>query len=390
METTLESAVSLVNYFSIIPDPRINRKKKYLLVDVLLSAVCAVLCGAESFVEIAMYAKQMEQWLKDKIGLDLEFGIPSHDTYRRVFELMDPHAFRMAFIEWAESLRSPATGEVISIDGKALRATRNGRKEHSAIYRVSAWASESGISLGQMKCHEKSNEITIIPPLLDLLNIHGSTITLDAVGCQTKIIDKIRGKKGDYVVAVKANQKTLSKNIKNIFTQLELQPLSERRASYYTHTEKTHGRFEERVYETLSDKEAKKLGLLNTMAPWKDLNSITRVVSSRSVGSGKAKTTTRYYMSSLTSNAKKIAQVIRCHWNVENKLHWSLDVTFGEDHSTIRTGHAAENFALIRRLTLNLLKMDKSKNSLRGKRKICGWDPAFAFQVLANGASVSF
>ena len=255
---------------------------------------------------------------------------------------------------------------------------------------MSAWASESGISLGQMKCHEKSNEITILPPLLDLLNVKGSTVTIDAVGCQTKVVDKIREKGGEYVLAVKANQKTLSKNIKNIFTQLDLQSPSARRASYYTNTEKTHGRFEERVYETLSDEEARKLGLLNTMAPWKDLNSITRVVSNRSTGRGKVKSTTRYYMSSLTSDAEAIAQVIRSHWNVENKLHWSLDVTFKEDQSTIRTGYAAENFALIRRLILNLLKLDKSKHSLRGKRKLCGWDPAFAFQVLANGASVSF
>lgn len=390
MDTTLESAVSLVNYFSIIPDPRINRRKKYLLVEILLSSVCAVLCGAESFVEIAMYAEQMEQWLKDKIGLSLENGIPSHDTYRRIFELVDPDVFRRAFIDWAESVRVIATGENISIDGKALRATRKGTKEHSAIYIVSAWASESGISLGQMKCHEKSNEITVLPPLLDLLNIKGSTVTIDAVGCQTKVVDKIREKGGDYVLSVKANQKTLAKNVKNIFTQLDLQSPSEKRASNYTSTEKNHGRFEERIYEALSDEDARELGLLNTMAPWKDLNSITRVVSNRSVGSRKAKTTTRYYMSSLTSDAETIAKVIRSHWNVENKLHWSLDVTFREDQSTIRTGHAAENFSLIRRLVLNLLKLDKSKHSIRGKRKLCGWDPEFAFQALANGASVSF
>ena len=337
-------------YFGSLPDPRIERTKLHELTDILFIVICATLCGMEGWEEMEDFAAERKAWLKRFISLTN--GIPSHDTLRRVFSKLDPSEFQRCFISWVDGLQSKIDGQVIAIDGKTVRGSRDKRNKRSAIHMVSAWASENQLVLGQIRVNDKSNEITAIPELLDALFIEGSVITIDAMGCQKSIAEKIREKNADYVLSVKNNHKQLYREIKDIFT---VQHEAEKRQYKYTRdVDADHGRIEQRTcYVSNSD-------LIGQGILWKGIKSIVMLESVREY-QGKVETEKRFYITSLDGSAKMIANAIRSHWGVENSLHWCLDVAFNEDRSLIRTAHAPENLSTVRRIVLNILKHDEKR-----------------------------
>ncbi len=358
---------SLHTYFERFPDHRVNRNKKHLLSDIIILSVLGVLCGAESWDSIESFGKTKLEFLRT--FLKLPHGIPSHDTINRVFSGLRPKLFERMFAEWASGLKNDAIKkEVISIDGKSIRGSKDSFHGQSPIHMVSAWASNNELVLGQLKVNEKSNEITAIPLLLDLLDIEGSIITIDAIGTQTDIADKIIENKADYILSVKGNQAELMEQIKGRF---ERQAPSSKDVT----TEKGHGRIESRKCEVITD-----LTFIDNSAFWKGIKSIVRITSSRELA-GKQTTEMRYYITSLQEEATNMNSYIRMHWGVENKLHWSLDMIFNEDRQRKRTKNAADNFSYIRKIGLNLLKKDPSKGSLVTKRLKAGWDNQFLLQL---------
>ena len=352
---------TLLKILSKLEDHRIERKKEHLLVDIVMITIAAVICGAENWNQIEMFGKSKEDWFKT--FLKLPNGIPSHDTFNRFFTLLDPDKFELIFTEWIETISARIKGEVINIDGKTIR----GAKEHgkkSSIHMVSAWANTNNIVLGQLKVNEKSNEITAIPKLLDALFIENSIITVDAMGCQTEIAKKAIEQKADYILAVKGNQKTLEENIKSSFNLIKPEDISE------SH-EEGHGRIETRKCMIIRNLEH-----IENATKWTNLNTIIKVESERHIKStGVIEKSTRFYISSLNTTAENFQKYIRSHWSIENKLHWSLDVTFREDDSRKRAGNSAQNFSIVNKIALNKLKNDKTlKASIMTKRLNAGWN----------------
>ncbi len=359
---------SLHTYFACIPDYRINRNKQHLLSDIIILSVVAVICGAESWNSIETFGTSKIDFLKT--FLKLPNGIPSHDTINRVFSSMRPQYFEQAFIQWVNSLRDKnILKEVISLDGKCIRGSKDSFHEKSPIYMVSAWASENEMVLGQLKVNEKSNEITAIPLLLDLLDIEGSIITIDAIGTQTAVAEKIVASKADYILSVKGNQKGLLQQVESRFNHQK--PVSTDET-----VEKGHGRIETRKCETITN-----LEYLDDREKWKEMKTIIKISAQRDTGK-KQETEIRYYISSALADAAKFNTYIRQHWGVENKLHWTLDVVFDEDRQRKRTKYSAQNFSFIRKIALNLLKKDTSKESMVTKRLRAGWDSKFLMQLL--------
>lgn len=351
----------LISFFDNLTDPRVDRTKKHLLKDIIGLTICAVLSGCDDWEEIELYGRQKQDWLKD--FLLLPQGIPSHDTINRVFASLNPEELRDCFISWVQSIAVITGGRVVSIDGKRLcNSGSDGKK--GFIHMVSAWCNGNSMVMGQVKTDEKSNEITAIPALLELLVLEGAIVTIDAMGCQKDITQKIVSQQADYVLAVKQNQGHLLDDIQEAFEQSEL-------SAIYTLTEKSHGRIEKRTCSVITDMEwiSKKEG-------WEKLQSIIRIQSQRIIlQTGETQTEQRYYISSLRTNAEHFSEIIRLHWSIENKLHWSLDVTFKEDLSTKQAGNAAENFSFITKIALNLLKNNTlKKTSIKKKRLLCGWD----------------
>lgn len=373
MESRMRASDSeLLGYLSIIHDPRLDRKKLHRLTDILFIAVCASLCGCDTWEDIYLFAETREDWLRQYISL--ENGIPSPDTIARVFSLIDPNEFETAFRSWVCSLYTVESGKIIAIDGKRLRGSYGSGK--SAIHLVSAFAAESGLVLGQVKTADKSNEITAIPELLDALLLRGCIITLDAMGCQRDIVKKIVEKKGDYVISLKGNQGALHGDVR-LF--LETEQASNFRSTphdYYEIIEKGHGRVETRRYWI-----TEKIGWLNNRDDWCGLKSIGLVESERYI-KGKTSIERRCFIASIKPNARKFAQAVRQHWAIENNLHWQLDVSFDEDKLRMRVKNAAQNLAILRRMVLNLLKQEPSKGSLKGKRKRAGWSKAYLNKLL--------
>ena len=374
----------LAEFLEEIPDPRIERGKKFSLLEILLTAICAVLSGSEGFNEIAEDGEVMLEWFRSELGLSLNNGIPSHDTYRRVFSLIDPLEFEKAFEAWVRAIHEIIPGSLIAIDGKTLRRAIQNGEEKSALHVITAWASENGLVLGQMKSEGKRNEIRTIPKLLELLKIRGCIVSLDAMGCQTEIAGKITEKGADYVLAVKKNQETLYEQVRTTFERADQRGFRFVDASRYEIHEAGHGREEIRHCDSLSKKEAGKLFRLDIGDHWPKLESICRVIGTRQSPGEKPTTCTRYFISSLAPQAKTLAQAIRSHWGIENEVHWILDVEFREDESRIRKENSPVNFAMIRRLALNLLRADDRPRSLKIKRKRCGWSPAYLLKVLTN------
>jgi len=364
--------LNLITIIREIEDPRMERTRLHKLEDILVIAICALLCGAESFEDMEIFGEAKEEWFGT--FLELPNGIPSHDTFGRVFAAMDPEKFLEAFMRWTQSLREALSGEVVSIDGKALRRAIDKGQSPKVI--VSAWAAGNGLVLGQRKVEDKSNEITAVPELLRSLELAGCIVTLDAMGCQKQIAREIIDADADYVLALKGNQGTAHEEIRSFLEDAIAR--KDPSLAYWESVEKGHGRIETRRYW-----QSDRIAWFGDKAAWDSLRSVGVVEATRDID-GKISTERRYYLSSLTLDAQRFGHAIRSHWGVENQLHWVLDVVFNEDQSRARAKHAGENLATLRRWSLNLLKADKllAKRSLKGRRKNAGWDNSYLLHLL--------
>jgi predicted transposase YbfD/YdcC len=358
-----------LKYFADLRDPRVERNRDHLLEEVLLIAIASVLSGAESWNDMEDYGKAKLLWLKT--FLKLPSGIPSHDTFNRVFAALDPEQLEKGFVAWVGSIAKLTAGEVVAIDGKALCGTREPGSK-AIVHMVSAWAEGNGLVLAQRKVDEKSNEITAIPKLLDALELSGTVVTIDAMGCQKSIAGKIVAKNADYILAVKQNQGSLLDGIEDSFQMLPVDAVEEE-------IDCGHGRVETRRCSVIAD-----LSLVEKAAEWPSLQGLVRIQAERHhKATGKTETETRFYITSLQPDAARLNRAIRQHWGIENKLHWMLDVGFGEDLSRKRAGHTAQNFSLLNRIALNILKQDKSsKRGIKGKRLNAAWDHPYLLKLL--------
>jgi len=365
----------VISHFAGVPDPR-RENRRHLWIDILVIAICAAICGADTWTDVELFGKAKEKWFKEFLALP--HGIPSHDTFGRVFALIDAEQFQRCFRVWMEGVVERTQGEVVALDGKQLRRSHDKGAGKEAIYMVSAWASANGLVLGQRKVNDKSNEITAIPALLDVLDVSGCVVTTDAMGCQKAIVERVIANGADYVFAVKENQGRLLEAIQDLFDNEEEMKWVE--CDYTRTVEKGHGRIEIRQCWTSSAPEY--LEYIATLGDWKGLRSIAVVEAERRIGSTRT-VKRRYFISSLESNAKQLLQAVRTHWEIENKLHWVLDITFREDDSRVRKGNGPENFAVLRHIALNLLRQETShKLSIRAKRKLAGWDNDYLLKVL--------
>jgi len=372
---------AIEEHFGKVSDPRVDRTKDHKLIDIIAIAVCAVICGAEGWVDIELYGKSKQPWLST--FLELPNGIPSHDTFGRVFSLLDAQQFQLAFYEWVFAVNEIVQGQVINIDGKCLRGSDDKYLGKRAIYMVSAWAEANELVLGQRKVNEKSNEITAIPELLKLLAIAGCIVTIDAIGTQTSIAQTIIEAGADYVLSVKDNQGHLFEDISVLFAVDQAQDFKYATFQHEKDTHKGHGRIE--VRECWSTSSPEYLTLIRNAQNWAGLQSIAMVVCTRIVGDKQTKRV-RFYISSLPSNAQRILEIVRKHWAIENELHWVLDVALNEDHSRVRKDHAPENLAVIRHIALNLLKQEKTaKGGIHAKQLQAAWKEDYLLKVLAAG-----
>lgn len=374
MEETL--APSITSFFSVLEDPRPDHTRRHKLIDIMTIAICGVICGADSWVELEQFGKSKEEWLKG--FLELPNGIPSHDTFGRVFALLDAQQFRDCFLAWVQAVSAVTRGQVIAIDGKTLRRSHDKSLGKSAIHMVSAWASENRLVLGQTKVAEKSNEITAIPELLALLDISGCIVTIDAMGCQKEIARLIIEDSGDYVLALKENQGQLYREVKELF---EDEGLVASEGDFHETVNKGHGRLEHRRCWSIADQEY--ISYLNLKGEWRGLRSVAKVTGERRIGE-KVSIESRYYISSLPGGAEQLLRAVREHWGIENSLHWVLDIAFREDESRVRKGHGPENLATMRHMALNLLRREtSSKGGVKARRLRDGWDETYLLKVLS-------
>src|SRR5215831_4299045 len=346
-----------------VADPRLDRNKRHQLVDILVIALCGFLAGCESWVGVALFGIAKRKWLEK--FLELPHGIPSHDTFGRVFALLDPGQLAPMLRRFVQTVTPSLAGEAVAIDGKTVAGSAQATTARQALHLVSAWATQHGVVLGQVATGDHSNEITAIPQLLQLLDVRGATVTIDAMGCQKGIARQVRGQGADYVLAVKGNQKNLAKAIG---LQLRRTHAKDTPRAKVTTRETSHGRTEQRTYTAMAAPAC-------VRRQWPGAQSVVRVCRERTDAAGKKSQEVRDFLSSLPAEVERLAAVIRGHWGIENQLHWSLDVTFGEDGSRIRVGHGPENTALLRRLALSVLKQDtRYSDSLRCKRLRAGWE----------------
>ena len=398
----LEVSNSVAAHFAELPDPRINRRKRHQLSDILTIALCAVLCGADDFVEIELFGRLKEDWFKER--LTLSNGIPSHDTFTRVFAQLDPAAFREGFLSWVEAVQQSLAAtagqqcvppEQIAIDGKTLRHSFEAGNVHSAIHMVSAWAHQSGLVLAQLKVEGKSNEITAVPQLLKRLDVAGCIVSMDAMHCQKETARQILERAGDYVIGLKGNQENLHKAVTLFFDDALKQNFREAgndgpviiQHACFQEQEKDHGRIETRKCTVVAA--APHLHWLDPDSQWTGLSSIILIESERRTGENFATVSNerRFYISSLpgssTKDARRLARAVRNHWGIENCLHWVLDIAFREDNNRTRKHHGPENLATLRHIAYNLLKRDQStKAGVKARRHAAGWDNDYLSRLI--------
>lgn len=360
--------------FADMPDPRVVGRTDHHLLDILVLTVCAVVCGADDWESVEMWGEAKLEWLRQYIPL--KNGIPSHDTIGRLFAAMNSTTFQACFTRWVSTICGSLVGQVVAIDGKTMRGSHHHRLGKKAIHMVSAFASDQGITLGQLKTEEKSNEITAIPELLAMLDLKGSIVTIDSMGCQTDIAKAINERGADYVLALKGNHGKLHEQVGEFFEIAEQYQYQALEARPHETCEKDHGRIESRRVIALSSAHLEQVGA------WQGLKSMIMVESIREIGE-KRTSERRFYISSLEPDSKQIGNAIRAHWGIENKLHWCLDVTFKEDACRTRAGHAAENFNIIRKITMNLLRQETSmKRSIPKKRLYAALHDQYLADVL--------
>jgi predicted transposase YbfD/YdcC len=383
--------VGLLAHFSDLPDPRVRRCRHHALMDILTICLLAVLCGAEGWEDIATFGRAKETWLKQRLGLGLEHGIPSHDTFRRVFSKLDPARFGDCFRSWVETLREQTRGQVIALDGQVLRRSLDRAVGQDPIHLVRAWATDEQLVLGTVKVGEGTNEIPAVSTLLLLLDIRGCIVTADAMHCQKETVAQIRVQGGDYLLSLKQNQPHLRADVALCFSTLGSHPAApaewQRRAqgrcvSTHTQSDAGHQREETRTIQVLTlapeDPDWK-----DVQDQWRDLRSLVFIRRTRLVHGVRSEETV-FYISSLAITARKLGRAARRHWHVENRLHWVLDVQMNQDASRIRRDHAPENFALLRSTALNLLRQDKSRTGgVKARQKLAGWDNDYLLQLVA-------
>jgi len=373
-----DTSLSIKKHFRKLKDPRRRHRRRHLFLDILVIAICGVISGCNSWTEIAAFGRKRHVWLKR--FLTLPNGIPCHDTFERLFQRIDPMMFQGCFREWMLALAGTVGVEQIAIDGKTLR--RSGTADLGPLHLVGAWATKNHVSLGQVAVDQKSNEITAIPKLLELLDLHGALVTIDAIGCQKEIASKIRERGGHYVLTVKANQQQLLNDIQKCFERaLETDFAGLDHDSYKTE-EKGHGRAELRSYTIIRNPP----GIRNQHA-WRDLCVIGMCGSERTVA-GKPSTEVRFFIGSKKASARCYGKALRHHWGIENSLHWQLDVSFGEDNNRTQERTAAQNLALLRRLAVTLLKRHPAKEGIACKRLQAAWNTEFLEEVLRGSANL--
>lgn len=372
-----DEIISFLETFKSVPDIRQQGKVKHILLEIIFIAIVATLGGADDWEEIECFAEEKEEWFRKY--LVLEYGIPSHDTFERCFSWINPKIFLQCFMEWTMLVSQIVKGGVVAIDGKTMRGTADVLKGKKALHIVSAWFSETGMVLGQVRTDEKSNEITAIPELLDILDITGCVVTIDAMGTQKNIAEKIIDKKADYVLALKQNHPVLYDEVFRYFEDIiKDRALDRQKIEHYRQFDQGHGRIETRDYYITTDTK-----WMTARMDWKGLSSIGMVVYT-SEKNGEKKTEARYMLCSIGSDVNKFAKAVRSHWGIES-MHWSLDVTFNEDARRTKKDNAPENLAILHKFALNILKLDKSrKTSLKKKRRIAGWNHEFLESLFSN------
>ncbi|MEL6381003.1 MAG: ISAs1 family transposase [Cyanobacteria bacterium J06626_18] len=377
MSRSVVESCSLLKHFASLEDPRVEYLVEHRLLDIIALTICAVICGADSWVEIEAYGHSKADWLRSFLALPS--GIPSHDTISRLFALLEPAPLQSCFANWVKSIAEVSDGEGVAIDGKCVRRSYDTGKGQGAIHMVSAWASENRLVLGQVKVDSKSNEITAIPKLLEVLDLKGCIVTIDAMSTQTAIAQQIVEQEADYILSLKGNQGDLHQDVEQLFDWAIKTQFKDIPHEYHQTLDKGHGRLEIRRHYLLGSVEH----LLNAER-WKGLKRVGMIESERRINGQPTTLERRYYLLSLEGDVHRFANAVRSHWGIENQLHWCLDVAFDEDQSRIRTGHVPENMTLMRKIALNLLAKESSvKVGKKAKRLKAGWDNDYLLKVLA-------
>jgi predicted transposase YbfD/YdcC len=374
------ATASLTEQFGDLEDPRSDSGKRHQLLDIVVIAICAVICGADNWVEVELFGSSKKSWLGQ--FLELPHGIPSHDTFGRVFERLDPEQFQQRFRSWIAAVEEVTAGQVVAMDGKTLRRSCDRAADKAAIQMVSAWATSNRLILGQTKVAEESNEITAIPELLQVLDIAGCIVTADAIHCQRETVKQILAQQADYVLALKNNQGNLFTQVADLFDYAQEIDFRNVAHDFHQTISKGHGRIEKRQCWTISAPDF--LSYLQEYGDWQQLNTIVKVQAERH-SDGKVTCETRYYITSLGNKADLLLHTIRSHWKIENQVHWILDVVFREDHCRLRKGHAAQNFAILRHMALSLLQKERTaKVGVKAKRLKAALDENYLLTVLSG------
>ncbi len=374
-----ETVATIERYFAGIEDPRSSINREHKLLDILVITICAVICGADDWEAVASFGRAKQSWFEGFLALPS--GIPSHDTFWRIFRALDTEEFQGSFVKWMQALCRLKKGEIVAVDGKKLRRSFAKEDSKAAIHMVSAWASANGVVLGQRKVDDKSNEITAIPELLRTLEIEGCIVTTDAMGCQTEIAQTILDQNADYLLALKENQPHLYEDVALLFDDLEESGFRAYTYDEVTDVDKGHGRIEVRKAWVISAPDI--LCHLRGFQRWPHLRSVIKIQSERYLSSGNS-CEIRYFISSLDRPASAILHAVRTHWSIENSCHWVLDIAFREDESRLRKDNGAQNFALLRHIALNALKQESSLHiGIKNKRLRAGWDHNYLMQVLS-------